>query len=95
MVERCRELERDGAVVLRGNHDTLDSQAAPTAATWGSMSSSWTQQHLDAIQRDWLAQLPLTALIDSVFLVHATADMPERWHYVEDERLASRLENGR
>lgn len=92
IVERCRVLQREGAIVLRGNHDTFDINPAPTAAaaTWGNMSSSWTQQQLDVEQRDWLAQLPLTALIDSVFLVHATADMPERWHYVEDERLASR-----
>jgi diadenosine tetraphosphatase ApaH/serine/threonine PP2A family protein phosphatase len=90
VVERCRELQREGAVVLRGNHDTFDVSSTPVVASWGSMSASWTRQQLTEEQRDWLAQLLLTAQLDSVFLVHATADMPERWHYVEDERLASR-----
>lgn len=50
MVERCRTLQQEGAIVLRGNHDTFDINPAPaaSAATWGNMSSIWTQQQLDA-----------------------------------------------
>jgi diadenosine tetraphosphatase ApaH/serine/threonine PP2A family protein phosphatase len=54
------------------------------------MATSWTFKQLNQDQQAWLAQLPLTAIIDNVFLVHATADAPEKWHYIHDERLASR-----
>ena len=42
----------------------------------------------DDLQREWLAQLPLTATLESVFLVHATAEAPDKWHYLTDERMA-------
>jgi diadenosine tetraphosphatase ApaH/serine/threonine PP2A family protein phosphatase len=89
-VERCRQLEQEGAIILRGNHDTCPTQESDTDATWGNMATSWTFKQLNQDQQAWLAQLPLTAIIDNVFLVHATADAPEKWHYIQDERLASR-----
>lgn len=90
VVERCRELQREGAVVLRGNHDRFPVNPALTVSTWADMTSAWTHKHLDDGQREWLEQLPLTQRIDSVFLVHATAEVPDKWHYVLDERMASR-----
>ena len=89
-VERCRQLEKEGAIILRGNHDTCPTSESDKDATWGNMISSWTFKQLNQDQQAWLAQLPLTAIIDNVFLVHATADAPEKWHYIQDERLASR-----
>lgn len=90
VVERCRELQQEGATVLRGNHDVLPVNPVLTGSTWADMTSAWTFKHLDDAQREWLAHLPLTATLGSVFLVHATADAPEKWHYVLDERLAER-----
>ncbi len=89
-VERCRQLEQEGAIILRGNHDTCPISDSDADATWGNMATSWTFKQLNQDQQAWLAQLPLTAIIDNVFLVHATADAPEKWHYIQDERLASR-----
>ena len=41
--------------------------------------------------RDFLASLPLTARAGpDVLLVHASADAPERWHYVTDSNAAER-----
>ena len=90
VVECCRELEIEGAVVLRGNHDIMNVNPVLTGSSWADMTAAWTHKQLDDVQRDWLAQLPLSHTQDSVFLVHATADQPDRWHYVEDERMASR-----
>ena len=90
VVERCRELQREGAVVLRGNHDTLELNPVLTGSTWGDMTAAWTYGQLDDAQREWLALLPLTTVLDDLFLVHATADAPERWHYAQDELSASR-----
>ncbi len=90
VVERCRELQRAGAIVLRGNHDTFPLNPVLTGSTWADMTAAWTRKHLDDGQQEWLEQLPLTERIGSVFLVHATAEAPEKWHYALDERLASR-----
>ena len=38
----------------------------------------------------FLAALPLTVRIGQTLLVHASADQPERWRYVEDEGAATR-----
>jgi diadenosine tetraphosphatase ApaH/serine/threonine PP2A family protein phosphatase len=54
------------------------------------MPGSWTRNHLDDRQREWLERLPLTERVDSVFLIQTTAEAPEKWHYALDERLASR-----
>lgn len=90
VVERCRQLEQEGATVLRGNHDVSITPSPDASANWGSLTTSWTFDQLNQDQQNWLAQLPLTATLDLVFLVHATADAPEKWHYVQDERLAER-----
>ena len=90
VVERCRELQNEGAIVLRGNHDSFPVNPVLTGSTWADMTAAWTRKHLGDHQREWLEHLPLTGLIDSVYLVHATAEAPEKWHYALDERLASR-----
>ena len=90
VVERCRELQHEGAIVLRGNHDSFPVNPVLTGSTWADMTAAWTRKHLGDHQREWLEHLPLTGLIDSVYLVHATAEAPEKWHYALDERLASR-----
>lgn len=90
VVELCRTLAAEGAVVLRGNHDTLEVNAVLTGNTWGDLTAAWTHKQLDDAQREWLAQLPLTARIDSAFLVHASAAAPQRWTYVENEQSAAR-----
>jgi len=90
VVERCQALQRAGAIVLRGNHDSFPLTPVQTGATWADMTSLWTRNHLEDGQREWLEQLPLTERMDRVFLVHATAEAPEKWHYALDERLAWR-----
>lgn len=89
-VERCRELQDKGAIVLRGNHDVFIPPSPDGSATWGNITSAWTFNQLNTEQKTWLAELPLTSTLDKILLVHATADAPEKWHYIQDERLASR-----
>ena len=88
VLERCRSLQQAGAVVLRGNHDQPTS--TPLGNSWGDLTTAWTYQQLGETNRDWLSQLPLTATLGSIFLVHATAEAPEKWHYVLDELMAER-----
>ena len=90
VVERCQELAASGALVLRGNHDVLERNPVQTGTTWADMTAAWTHKQLDDAQREWLAQLPLTARLEDALLVHASAAAPERWGYVDDERAALR-----
>jgi diadenosine tetraphosphatase ApaH/serine/threonine PP2A family protein phosphatase len=85
VLERLAPLVAAGAPAVRGNHDDMgaafEREMNPAAAT----AASWTRDRLSPAQRAFLADLPLTArLADApdVLLVHASADAPDRWHYV-------------
>ena len=90
VVERCRWLQQEGALIVRGNHDVIPEVDVSPDAGWFELAAAWTREQLNETQREWLQQLPLTALLDKIFLVHATADAPERWQYVLEERTAIR-----
>jgi diadenosine tetraphosphatase ApaH/serine/threonine PP2A family protein phosphatase len=84
VVERIRELEYEGALVLRGNHDTLNVNPVLTGASWADMTAAWTHRQLDDAQREWLAQRPLTATLGNVQLAErslqaASADPEVRY----------------
>ena len=94
VVERIQALAAQGATVLKGNHDEL-AAAAPLAAAAASASQSmdetaatWTRQQLMPDQKQFLTALPMTAQIGECLLVHASADAPEKWRYVDDARSA-------
>ena len=90
IVDAVREMQSSaGAVVLRGNHEELALRGAK-GDSMGALTAVWTRDQLSAEQRAWLAELPLTHVEGPMMLVHASADAPERWHYVEDTRSASR-----
>ena len=93
VVERCQQLQAEGAIVLRGNHEELiqshSLDQAHASPSYGGQTAEWTHQQLSPAQRFWLEVLPLTAQEGPVLFVHASADAPERWRYVEDDRVAS------
>jgi diadenosine tetraphosphatase ApaH/serine/threonine PP2A family protein phosphatase len=93
VVARCQALQNEGALVIRGNHEELVQTHSINTdnpnPSLGSQTAEWTHNQLSPAQRFWLETLPLTAHENSVFFVHASADAPTRWRYVEDERTAS------
>lgn len=94
VLDRVMALAQAGAVVLQGNHDELAAADAPGASPGGEprtldqAAAVWTRGQLNAPQRQFLQQLPLTAQVGECLLVHAGADAPQRWHYVDDARSA-------
>jgi len=88
VVERIRALEAEAAWVLRGNHDTLAAAPPAEPKTVDEAGARWTHDRLDAAQRDWLAALPLQRVEPPVMLVHASADAPEAWRYVNNALVA-------
>ena len=88
VVERIRALEVAGAWVLRGNHDTLAAAPPAEPRTIDEAGARWTHDRLDAAQRAWLAALPLQRVEPPCLLVHASADAPEAWRYVNNPLVA-------
>jgi diadenosine tetraphosphatase ApaH/serine/threonine PP2A family protein phosphatase len=88
VVGRLRELERGGAIVLRGNHDALAVAPHDQGGTMDAGGAAWTRSQLLPADLDFLAGLPLTATDGAMFLVHASADAPQRWLYVDSGHRA-------
>lgn len=89
VVDRIMLLAEEGAIVLKGNHDSMAIKPPSEVKTIGDSTASWTSRQLNNSQRDWIDQLPLTSSFDNVLLVHASANEPELWRYVYDERGAT------
>jgi diadenosine tetraphosphatase ApaH/serine/threonine PP2A family protein phosphatase len=89
VAEVMRLQQSTGAVVLRGNHEEMALRGAHGESI-GAQTAKWTHAQLSDNQREWIAHLPVTHIDGALMLVHASADQPERWHYVEDARAAAR-----
>ncbi len=92
VVQQAMALVADGHCVIGGNHDALavhppqpGDKAASSVAAHGA---GWTHEHLTPHERAFLAARPLVAEVGGVLLVHASADAPERWRYVDNEAVA-------
>ena len=89
VMNRVMDFASRGAWVVRGNHDEAALQPHANTARVDGSGASWTHAQLSTVQQAFLADLPLTRREGSIFLVHASAHEPQRWHYVEDPRSAS------
>jgi diadenosine tetraphosphatase ApaH/serine/threonine PP2A family protein phosphatase len=88
VVERIRALQAAGAWVLQGNHDALAAAPPAEARTVDEAGARWTHDRLDEAQRRWLATLPLLRVEPPCLLVHASADAPAAWRYVNNPLVA-------
>ena len=77
-----------GAVVVKGNHDDAVERGAPYMNQAVRESITWARQHLSGEQKRFLAGLPLQAREARTCFVHASADSPERWRYVDSPAAA-------
>lgn len=89
VVGMVQDLQDKGAWVLRGNHDTLAANPPAEAKSQDELGAKWTHDMLDGAQRDYLAGLPLDRQEGRIYLVHASADAPERWRYVNNPIVAN------
>lgn len=89
VLDLVMDLARQGAWVVRGNHD--DAAVAPTQTGDRAdlAGAAWTFARLAPAQRDFLSSLPLVVRHDFMCLVHASAREPQRWEYVQDSMGAA------
>ena len=89
VVQRVMALAAEGAMVVQGNHDQYAVAPPEDGKTLGQSGAAWTHQQLSADELRFLADLPLTVRDGSVLLVHASADAPDNWRYVENTTMAA------
>lgn len=92
VVQQAMALATQGAIVIGGNHDAMAVADAPPGGhdSQGALGVPWTRGQLSPDERGFLAGLPLVAQIqDKILLVHASADAPEKWRYVDNETVAA------
>jgi diadenosine tetraphosphatase ApaH/serine/threonine PP2A family protein phosphatase len=83
------DLARQGAWVLRGNHDDAATAPLQSGDRADLAGAAWTAARLAPAQRDFLSRLPLVVRHEFFMLVHASAREPQRWDYVEDRAVAA------
>ena len=89
-VETVMGLVQDGAIAVRGNHDNAIGTPSETMNAEAQAAIEWTRGRLSAVQRRFLAELPLTLREDDRLYVHSEASSPARWHYVQSTPDAAR-----
>lgn len=91
VVDQVRDLAQQGALCVLGNHDAMALAPPANPRNRSELGAQWTHDQLGNSQIAFLQSLPLTARLgSSALLVHASADMPEQWRYVEDSNAAER-----
>ena len=70
-VETVMDLVENGALAVRGNHDTAIGVASETMNAAAQAAIEWTRGRLGAAQRRFLAELPLMLQEDDRLYVHS------------------------
>jgi diadenosine tetraphosphatase ApaH/serine/threonine PP2A family protein phosphatase len=88
-VDRCAALVGAGAICLKGNHDAAATGARDSMSTLARTALDWTIPRLSPAQRSFLSALPLSARLDDMLFVHASANDPAAWQYVRSDTTAT------
>ncbi|MFT4151646.1 MAG: metallophosphoesterase family protein [Paracoccaceae bacterium] len=87
-VDRAAALVQAGALAILGNHDAAIAVPDPAMNPAARQTLDWTRERLSPAQAAFLAGLPLTARIEDMLFVHASAHAPRDWIYVTSTRSA-------
>ena len=80
----------EGAVVVKGNHDeAVEQRHTPAYMNEAARQAiDWARRTLPSEAKAFLNALPLCVRSGSRCFVHATANEPERWRYVDSKSAA-------
>ena len=84
------DLCADGAGAIAGNHDRAVAGSEIGVDGAAADAIRWTQTVLGAAERAFLAGLPLTIEEEDRLFVHASADVPDVFPYIQEVRDAAR-----
>ncbi len=89
-VDTVMGLVEQGALAVRGNHDTAVGSSAESMNAEAQAAIEWTRGRLSAPERKFLSELPLTRQEDDRLYVHSDASQPAKWRYVRSTADAGR-----
>lgn len=89
-VETVMGLVEQGALAVRGNHDTAVGSSAESMNAEAQAAIEWTRGRLSTLERTFLSELPLTRQEDDRLYVHSDASQPAKWRYVRSPADAGR-----
>ena len=87
-IDQVESLVAKGAIALRGNHDRAVGIADNILNANARRVIDWTVNRLNARQKLFLSELPLTQQDGDTLFVHASANDPADWLYVTSESTA-------
>lgn len=87
-VDKAAELVAAGAVCVQGNHDCAAAGGLESLGPNARQAMDWTKARLSDGHRVFLAGLPLTEKVQDVLFVHASANDPRSWIYVNSASMA-------
>src|SRR5262249_2202157 len=90
VVETAMQLSAQGAIVVKGNHDLAVEGSTAYLNEMARAAIEWTREVLGVDHRAYLAELPLCVREENLCLVHASADAPQSWRYVDSPAAALR-----
>jgi diadenosine tetraphosphatase ApaH/serine/threonine PP2A family protein phosphatase len=90
VVDVCRKLQDEGAIVLLGNHDEAVFASKSGMNEYARAAIEWTRGKLDVAQKKFLEDLPRTHREGDVLYVHSDASNPREWIYVTSPVEAER-----
>ena len=83
-IRECR-----GAVVVKGNHDqAIETNRLADLSDNAADVLEWTRRVLTPEQRTFLADLPMAVREGEMCFVHASADRPGQWAYIDTSQAA-------
>jgi diadenosine tetraphosphatase ApaH/serine/threonine PP2A family protein phosphatase len=88
VVERVMREVEHGAVAVLGNHDQALAETSESMISDAEIAIAWTRGQLGAQAREFLSNLPMCVEDDTRLYVHASAQTPPAWIYVNDETSA-------
>jgi diadenosine tetraphosphatase ApaH/serine/threonine PP2A family protein phosphatase len=89
-VDTVMGLVEQGAIAVRGNHDYAIENPNEGMNPVAKAAIDWTRGRLNATQRRFLSQLPMTHEEEDRLYVHSEASDPKRWRYVQSATDAAR-----
>jgi len=90
VVDAVMHKTAEGAIAIKGNHDEAIEGRVTYFNDQARAALDWARKTLPSDQRRFLADLPLRVDRAPMCFVHATADAPERWDYVDSPRAAQK-----
>ena len=87
--DQVADLADQGAICLKGNHDSAASGAPEAMSPLARQAIDWTRDRLSPAQRGFLGGLPLCREEAGIFLTHASANDPGAWSYVTSDTRAA------